>query len=305
MNPSAPRKITRVAVGVLVRDDGCVLLADRPVGKPYAGYWEFPGGKIEPGERVADALRRELHEELGIDIGGSVPWVTFEFDYSHAYVRLYFLRIDRWRGEPHAREGQRLRFVHPMGDLPQPLLPAAVPALRWLRLPQEALIVSAGTALPAAWRLGKGSAQDGPRRIIVVDADWSVEDRAAVIARWRGHAARGGDLLLATGRGMRELAGVDGVVLNADSDAETVSRENAAWCGLWVDSGNDRPAAPRFDCDFLLVRQAVALDARDEEQPTMPAYFRAASQIRTAAGLVLPGGQGFWVDLRKQAEKIG
>jgi 8-oxo-dGTP diphosphatase len=103
------RAVTRVAVGVLQRDDGRVLLADRPAGKPYAGFWEFPGGKIEPGELVAAALERELHEELGIDVGPSRPWVTFEFDYPHAYVELQFRLVNQWHGEPHAREGQRLR----------------------------------------------------------------------------------------------------------------------------------------------------------------------------------------------------
>ena len=132
---AAPRRVTEVAVGVLLRADDAVLLADRPVGKPYAGYWEFPGGKIEPGESVEHALQRELHEELGIDIGGSTPWVTFEFDYPHAYVRLHFRRIYDWCGTPRGREGQRLAFFRLLDEPPQPLLPAAVPALRWLGLP--------------------------------------------------------------------------------------------------------------------------------------------------------------------------
>lgn len=131
----APRKVTEVAVGVLLRADDAVLLADRPDGKPYAGYWEFPGGKVEPGESVEHALERELHEELGVDIGESVPWVTFEFDYPHAYVRLHFRRIYDWHGTPRGREGQRLAFFRLHEPAPQPLLPAAVPALRWLSLP--------------------------------------------------------------------------------------------------------------------------------------------------------------------------
>lgn len=129
------RPRTAVAVGVLIRGDGAVLLADRPAGKPYSGYWEFPGGKIETGESVAQALARELREELGIEIGPPAPWVTFEYDYPHALVRLHFARVYEWSGTPHAREGQRLGFFAPDGSPPQPLLPAAIPALRWLRLP--------------------------------------------------------------------------------------------------------------------------------------------------------------------------
>lgn len=142
--PQAQRKVTEVAVGVLLRPDRAVLLADRPAGKPYAGYWEFPGGKIEAGESVEHALERELHEELGIDIGPAAPWVTFEFDYPHAYVRLHFRRIRRWRGEPHAREGQRMRFFRIDEDAPVPLLPAAVPILRWLALPAFAAEATVG-----------------------------------------------------------------------------------------------------------------------------------------------------------------
>lgn len=131
------RPIVRVAVGVLVRADRAVLLADRPAGKPYAGYWEFPGGKIEAGESVEHALARELAEELHIGVGESVPWVVFDFDYPHAYVRLHFRRVFEWSGTPAPLEGQRLMFHAPGAPPPQPLLPAAVPAMRWLQLPDQ------------------------------------------------------------------------------------------------------------------------------------------------------------------------
>jgi 8-oxo-dGTP diphosphatase len=144
MSGAPPRKVTEVAVGVLVRADGAVLLADRPAGKAYAGYWEFPGGKVEKGETVAAALARELREELGVAIGPSFPWVTFEFDYPHAYVRLHFERVFAWEGTPHAHEGQRLRFHRLDAEAPAPLLPAAVPALRWLRLPDVLALEGGG-----------------------------------------------------------------------------------------------------------------------------------------------------------------
>ena len=147
MTQAPARKVTEVAVGVLIRPDGLVLLADRPPGKPYAGYWEFPGGKIEAGESVAVALHRELHEELGIAIDTSLPWVTFEHDYPHAYVRLHFERVYGWEGVPHPRECQHLGFFRPGRDVPAPLLPAAVPALRWLQLPDVLAIDDGESAL--------------------------------------------------------------------------------------------------------------------------------------------------------------
>lgn len=135
MTAASGRPVTEVAVGVLVRPDRTVLLADRPQGKAYAGYWEFPGGKIEPGETVAAALARELREELDLAIGATLPWVNFEFDYPHAYVRLHFERVFDWSGAPLGREGQRFYFHRLGAPPPAPLLPAAVPALKWLALP--------------------------------------------------------------------------------------------------------------------------------------------------------------------------
>lgn len=87
-----PRKVTEVAVGVMIQSDGRFLLAQRPAGKPYEGYWEFPGGKLEAGETVEAALARELHEELGLDVTQCARWRVLEHDYPHAYVRLHFAR---------------------------------------------------------------------------------------------------------------------------------------------------------------------------------------------------------------------
>src|SRR5918994_6473274 len=104
--PPEEEVIIEVAAAVLQRPDGSFLLAQRPPGKVYAGYWEFPGGKVEPGEPAAAALARELHEELGIDVECAYPWLTRVFTYPHATVRLNFFRVTRWRGEPHPREDQ-------------------------------------------------------------------------------------------------------------------------------------------------------------------------------------------------------
>ncbi|ABA50617.1 pyrophosphatase, NUDIX family [Burkholderia pseudomallei 1710b] len=134
-NAAAPaatgRKVTEVAVGVLVRPDGRYLLAQRLIGKPYEGYWEFPGGKLEAGESVEAALARELHEELGIAVTECHRWHMLEHDYPHAYVRLYFCKVTGWTGEPHSREGQAFVWQHLPVDV-APLLPAALPVLELL-----------------------------------------------------------------------------------------------------------------------------------------------------------------------------
>jgi 8-oxo-dGTP diphosphatase len=93
-------KIVDVAAAVILRADGReFLLAQRPPGKVYEGYWEFPGGKIEAGESVRQALVRELHEELGIHVTAASPWLVRQFTYPHATVRINFWRVTAWEGE--------------------------------------------------------------------------------------------------------------------------------------------------------------------------------------------------------------
>ena len=125
------RKHTEVAVGILIRADGALLLSTRPEGKPYAGYWEFPGGKIEAGETVEQALRRELIEELGVTIGPVEAWKVTEHDYPHALVRLHWCKVHAWQGEFEMREGQAMRWQQWPVQV-RPVLPGAYPVLQWL-----------------------------------------------------------------------------------------------------------------------------------------------------------------------------
>ena len=139
-----------VAAAVIQRPDGTFLLAQRPAGKVYAGYWEFPGGKIEPGEPAQQALARELHEELGIDVRASYPWITREYVYPHGHVRLNFFRVLEWTGEPHPREDQAIAWQAADSALVTPMLPANAPVLASLALPHEYAITDAaryGTAV--------------------------------------------------------------------------------------------------------------------------------------------------------------
>jgi 8-oxo-dGTP diphosphatase len=130
---SAP--IVQVAAAVLRRPDGRVLLAQRLPGTPYAGYWEFPGGKAEAGESMRAALDRELAEELGIEPTRAAPWLTRRYVYPHAHVELHFFRVLAWRGEPHGRDGQAIAWQAPGAFEVEPLLPANRPILRALELP--------------------------------------------------------------------------------------------------------------------------------------------------------------------------
>ena len=141
MNQASPkRSVTEVAVGIIFQDDQ-FLLAKRPPGKPYAGYWEFPGGKIETNETVHQALERELEEELGIRIGQSHVWNMIEHDYPHAYVRLHLCLVKVWQGQARGLEGQELHWQTMRAiDLiaVEPLLPATITIIEMMR--QQAII---------------------------------------------------------------------------------------------------------------------------------------------------------------------
>lgn len=128
---AAGRPLTQVAVGILIAPDGRFLLTSRPEGKAYAGYWEFPGGKLEAGESVEQALRRELQEEIGLTIGAVHRWRVQRVDYPHALVELHFCKVHEWTGSLQMREGQDYRWER----LPvqcAPVLPGTVPVLAWL-----------------------------------------------------------------------------------------------------------------------------------------------------------------------------
>lgn len=142
------RPVTDVAVGVLLRPDGDFLLTSRPKGKVYEGYWEFPGGKLETGETVEQALRRELQEELGIVIGPVHPWKTELVDYPHALVRLNFCKVLAWTGELEMREGQTFAWQRLPVQV-MPVLPGTVPVLQWFAAERGFRGETHSTAAPA------------------------------------------------------------------------------------------------------------------------------------------------------------
>lgn len=161
-----------VAAAVIERADGAFLLARRPAGKVYAGWWEFPGGKVHAGESAAAALARELHEELGIEVVRAYPWVTRVHVYEHATVMLHFFRVVEWSGEPKPREGQAFVWQLPDAPIAEPMLPANGPVLASLALPLEYAITDAQT-LGTAEQLARVEARmkGGLRLVQVRDKD--------------------------------------------------------------------------------------------------------------------------------------
>ncbi len=235
MNIQTFAGVTNVAVGVIQRPDGRILLAERPADKPWGGYWEFPGGKIEAGEDVLRALTRELHEELGIDIDRAHPWITFEYAYPEKRVRLHFWRVPAWHGTPHGREDQRLSWEDPQAVSVHPLLPANTRVLRALNLPPVYAITNAGKlgVGPFMEKL-QGALTRGVRLIQVREPSMSAGEleefaqRVAAVAH--PHGARvlvNGDPLVA------RRAGADGAHLQA---GQLMKLTSAPPVDLWAAS---------------------------------------------------------------------
>lgn len=195
------RPIIDVAVGVILRADGTVLLGDRPAGKPWAGWWELPGGKLEPNETVFEALTRELQEELGITPTDVTPWVTYVHHYPTTTVRLHFCRVTQWDGQPQSLESQQLKWITPSDALALPdLLPATYPPLRWLQLPDLYVISGVGSAANWPHYLARleTALQGGLRLVQWREPDWQASDDAPtlqtafeiVLQRCHAHGAK-------------------------------------------------------------------------------------------------------------------
>jgi len=256
-----------VAVAVLIRPDGAVLLARRPAGKVYAGYWEFPGGKVEPDEPVIDALKREIHEELGVQIEDATPWITRVFVYPHATVRLHFHRVTSWSGELRALEHDAIAWQRPDATEVAPMLPANGPVLRSLSLPEEYAITSIATLGEAAFFQRLESRLRGGLKLLQV-REKNLERNAVkavarrVIALARPHGAR---VLVNADADLARETGADGVHLTAARlDG---ARPDVPWCGASCHSVNELRKAEALGADFAVLGPVRATPSHPDSVP--------------------------------------
>jgi 8-oxo-dGTP diphosphatase len=249
-----------VVAAVIFNQSGEFLLAQRPAGKVYAGYWEFPGGKVEPGEDTMAALKRELHEELGIDVTAAYPWLTREFDYEHAAVRLRFFRVHVWSGDLHGREQQQFTWQSIRNISVSPVLPANGPILRGLELP-------AVYGITAACDIGREifmqrlelSLRRGLRLIQVREKELPDSELLAfssdVVALARAHGAR---VVVNGAPDIAARAGADGVHLTAARLMSTERRPEGDWCGASCHNAAELERARELGMDFVVLGPVLA-----------------------------------------------
>jgi 8-oxo-dGTP diphosphatase len=260
MNTS-PR-VQEVAAAVLLRPDGqgaCeYLLACRPPGKVYAGYWEFPGGKVEEGESVQAALVRELDEELGISVRAATPWLHRRFVYPHAHVHVHFWRVTAWQGEitPARTEHSAIAWqACTTSPHVAPLLPANAPIVKALALPPLLAITHAAAQGPAAelQRLASALAA-GLRFVQIRDRDLPARERR-VFARQASDLAHqhGAKVVIGGDAELARALGADGLHLSAAELAACPCRPDFAWVGASCHNPAELARAAALELDYALL----------------------------------------------------
>ena len=263
MNTQAENiKIVEVAAAVLHKPDGSFLLAQRPPGKIWAGYWEFPGGKIEPGEAPRHALVRELREELGIAVRTAYPWLTRVYAYPHATVRLHFFRVTAWDGELHPHEGQQFAWQPPLSPegekervLVSPVLPANGPILRALSLPALYAVSNAAELGEEEFlRRLEAALRNGLRLVQLREKGYSLrrlrELASKMLPLVRKHDAW---LMINADIALCKDTGADGVQLTAAQLATLNERPAVDWCAASCHSAQELRRAEQLGCDFALL----------------------------------------------------
>jgi len=247
--------LVEVAVAVIQQPDGHFLMAQRPQGKVYAGYWEFPGGKVEAGESPYYALVRELHEELGIEVETAYPWLTRVFTYPHATVRLNFFRVTNWLGEPHGREGQVLSWQHLPELTVKPILPANDPILRALQLPHLYAISNATELGVEVFIQRLQQALDNGLRLLQIrEKGWSrTELKDFAMRSIKLAHASGARVLLNEDIELAKELGADGVQLTGAQLAACTKRPDVELCAASCHNAEELKLAAELELDFVLL----------------------------------------------------
>ena len=262
--------LVEVVAAVIVKADAGFLLQKRQQGKKYAGFWEFPGGKVEArDDSLASALRRELHEELGIEVQQAYPWLTQVYAYPHATVRLNFFRVTQWLGNLHGREDQALAWQSLSEPLVTPLLPANVGLLRALALPpvyaiSNAREMGADGFMPAL----QGALRDG-LQLIQVREKWMLPDQVEAFAAAVVELAKtsGAKVLINSDLELALEIGANGVHLNSGQLMACDTRPALELIGASCHDARELEQAARLGLDFVVLGPVRSTASHPEAIP--------------------------------------
>lgn len=253
-------RIVEVAAAVLLREGTHgteYLLAQRPQGKVYAGYWEFPGGKVEAGESFQQALVREIQEELGVTIDRAWPWLSCEFTYPHAKVRLKFFRAMSWHGEIKPLEHSGIVWVGIGDDIPvTPVLPANGPILRALTLPATYAITNAAeNGIDSELGRLEAALANGLRLVQIRDKTLSPGERRqfaeAVMTRTSAYPET--RVLVNDDELLARDVGAHGVHFSSARLAQLTRRPSFEWVAASCHSSDELAHASTIGVDFALL----------------------------------------------------
>jgi 8-oxo-dGTP diphosphatase len=268
--PLLGRPVVDVAVGVLRAPDGRVLLTERRPGKDAAGFWELPGGQVEPGESPAQAAARELLEEVGVHAHELAPWRVYEHDFPSKRVRLHWFNVRRWSGEPKGREGQRVAWVDPAWPTVGPLLPSNELAMATLALPELVGVARVNHAPGAPEELLAkipSLAVDGLRLLIVRALDLAPGQRVQLTRRLRQLRLGTGLRVLLSGTAMEaRQAGACGLHSSAAALAGLIERPPTRLWAVSAHSARDLERASALGADFAIVSPVLPTPAHPGEQ---------------------------------------
>ncbi|MDF0605220.1 Nudix family hydrolase [Neisseriaceae bacterium TC5R-5] len=260
-------KTIAVVAGVLMQADGRFMLGSRPEGKPYAGYWEFPGGKVEPGETPWQALVREFEEEMGIVVTRATPWLSKVHHYEHASVHLRFFKVWEWQGEPQPREGQAFAWQQPGRYTVGPMLPANEPILKSLQLPPY-YAISCAHELGVAQQLQ--CLRQGPAWGIlqIREPQMSIAELADFVAQVADIVAPHQTSLLVNADPAQVVGWpIAGVHLSAQRLAALSSRPDFAWVGASIHSAAELQQAAALQLDYALLGHVAATASHPQATP--------------------------------------
>ena len=265
-----PEVPTLTVVAAVIRGrDGRILIARRAASADQGGLWEFPGGKLEPGESQRDGLRRELREELGIEVSAAAPLLNVSHRYPHREVRLHVFEVTAWQGEPTGCEGQPLRWVAPDELLAHAFPAANLPIVTAARLPRCCLITPEPddvqtwlARLDACLQAGIELVQCRAHRL--APAAYAALAREAIALVH----ARGGRILLNAEPALAAALGADGVHLSSQRLRATATRPLPAPALISAACHNreELALAAAAGCDFVLVSPVAPTNTHPEAQ---------------------------------------